>query len=40
MDPESWGRNLLSLGIFTMGNLMLRQEVYGRLGQRIVCSKP
>lgn len=35
MDPGSWGRNLFSLGIFTVGNLMLRQEVYGRLGHPI-----
>jgi len=35
LDPDAWGHNLFSLGIFMAGNLMLRQEVYSRLGQRV-----
>jgi radical SAM superfamily enzyme YgiQ (UPF0313 family) len=34
LHPDAWGRNLLSLGIFMVGNFMLRQEVH-RLGQRV-----
>jgi radical SAM superfamily enzyme YgiQ (UPF0313 family) len=38
LHPGAWGNSLFSLGIFTIGNFILRQEIYHRFGLQIARS--